>query len=103
MSDYPAISDYGVIGDSRTTALGVQEQLHRLVLPANLRQPLALRTAARQGAASLMSAMGIPTRVAMELPGHLQIATTMNIYAHVAPEYGKEAMERMGKALWGGD
>ncbi len=55
----------------------------------------------RHGAASLMAAMGIPPRVAMEMLGHSQIATTMNIYAHVAPEYGKEAMERIGKVLWG--
>jgi len=55
----------------------------------------------RHGAASLMAAMGIPPRVAMELLGHSQISTTMNIYAHVAPEYGREAMERIGKVLWG--
>ena len=55
----------------------------------------------RHGAASLMAAMGIPPRVAMELLGHSQMATTMNIYAHVAPEYGKEAMERIGKVLLG--
>ena len=56
----------------------------------------------RHGAASLMAAMGILPRVAMELLGHSQIATTMNIYSHVAPEYGREAMERMGKARWDG-
>ncbi len=55
----------------------------------------------RHGAASLMAAMGIPPRVAMELLGHSQISTTMNIYAHVAPEYSREAMERVSKALWG--
>ena len=49
-----------------------------------------------------MAAMGILPRVAMELLGHSQIATTMNIYSHVAPEYGREAMERMGKARWDG-
>ena len=54
----------------------------------------------RHGAASLMAAIGIPPRVAMELLGHSQISTTMNIYAHVAPEYGREAMDRVARALW---
>lgn len=54
----------------------------------------------RHGAASLMAAMGVPARVAMELLGHSQIATTMNIYTHVAPEYGREAMERVSRGLW---
>jgi integrase len=48
-----------------------------------------------------MAAMGVPPRVAMEFLGHSQIATTMNVYAHVAPEYGKEAMERVNKVLCG--
>jgi integrase len=48
-----------------------------------------------------MAAMGIPPRVAMELLGHSQISTTMNIYSHVAPEYSKEAIERVSKVLWG--
>ena len=55
----------------------------------------------RHVAASLMAAMGVPPRVAMEFLGHSQIATTMNVYAHVAPEYGKEAMERVNKVLCG--
>jgi hypothetical protein len=36
----------------------------------------------------------------MELLGHSQIATTMNIYTHVSPEYGKEAMDSVGQVLW---
>lgn len=55
----------------------------------------------RHGAASFMAAMGIPPRVAMEMLGHAQIATTMNIYTHVASEYGKEAMGRVAAGLWG--
>ena len=55
----------------------------------------------RHGAASLMAAMGIPPRVAMELLGHSQISTTMNIYSHIASEYGREAMDRVDESLWG--
>jgi integrase len=56
----------------------------------------------RHGAASLMAAQGVPARVAMEVLGHAQISTTMNIYAHIAPEFQKEASERMAAALWPG-
>lgn len=54
----------------------------------------------RHGAASLMAAQGVPVRAAMELLGHSQIATTMNIYAHVPPEVVKEATDRLAAALW---
>ena len=56
----------------------------------------------RHGAASLMAAQGVPARVAMELLGHAQISTTINIYVHVAPEALGEAADRMSAALWGG-
>lgn len=55
----------------------------------------------RHGAASLMAVQGVPPRVAMELLGHAQISTTMEIYAHVAPELQRDAAERMTEALWG--
>ena len=54
----------------------------------------------RHGAASLMAAQGISPRVAMEILGHAQISTTMNIYTHVAPELQKEATEKVAGALW---
>ena len=54
----------------------------------------------RHGAASLMVAQGVPARVAMEMLGHAQISTTMNIYTHVAPELQKDAAEKMAGALW---
>ncbi|MBI4199689.1 MAG: site-specific integrase [Chloroflexi bacterium] len=54
----------------------------------------------RHGAASLMAAQKVPARVAMEILGHAQISTTMNIYTHVAPELQKEAAERVSVALW---
>ena len=54
----------------------------------------------RHGAASLMAAQGVLARVAMEILGHAQISTTMNVYAHAAPELQKEAAERVVVALW---
>lgn len=55
----------------------------------------------RHGAASLMAAQGVPMRTAMEMLGHSQIATTANVYAHVAPEATRDAAARMEAALWG--
>ena len=54
----------------------------------------------RHGAASLMAAQSVPARVAMEILGHAQISTTMNIYTHVAPELQRDAAERMAASLW---
>jgi integrase len=54
----------------------------------------------RHGAASLMAAQGVPPRVAMEILGHSQISTTMNIYTHVAQEMLHEAAELMAGSLW---
>ncbi len=54
----------------------------------------------RHGAATLMAAQGVPARVAMELLGHSQISTTLNIYTHVAADAQREAVERVGAALW---
>ena len=54
----------------------------------------------RHGAASLMAARGGPARVSMEILGHAQISTTLNIYTHVSPELQEEAAQRMARALW---
>lgn len=43
----------------------------------------------------------VPARIAMEILGHAQIGTTMNIYAHVSSDVQREAAERMPDALWG--
>ena len=56
----------------------------------------------RHGAASLMAAQGVPARVAMELLGHSQIATTMNVYAHVTAQDQREASAKVSEAIWGG-
>ncbi len=49
----------------------------------------------RHAAASLMAAQGVPPRVCMEILGHSQISTTMEIFAHVAPELQRDAAERI--------
>ena len=36
----------------------------------------------------------------MEVLGHAQISTTMEIYAYVAPELQRDAAERVASALW---
>ena len=36
----------------------------------------------------------------MEILGHAQISTTMNIYAHVALDIQKEAADKVAVALW---
>ena len=55
----------------------------------------------RHGAASLMAAQGVLARVAMELLGHSQIATTMNVYTHVTPQDQREASAKVSEAIWG--
>jgi len=53
----------------------------------------------RHGAASRMPAQGVSARTAMEILGHAQISTTLNIHTHIAPELQKEAVERNAGAL----
>ncbi len=55
----------------------------------------------RHGAVSSMAAQGIPARTTMEILGHAQISTAMNVYAHVASDVQREAADRIGKSLWG--
>ena len=76
----------------------VRRRFYNLLRMAGL--PLMRYHDLRHGAASLMAAQGVPARVAMEILGHAQISTTMNIYTHVAPEVQKEAAEMMAGALW---
>ena len=54
----------------------------------------------RHGAASLMAAQGVSARVAMEILGHSNISTTLNIYTHIAPELQRDATDKVASALW---
>jgi integrase len=55
---------------------------------------------ARHTAATMLLAQGVPTRVVMEIMGHSQIGVTSK-YQHVVDEMQRDAMQRMGSALWG--
>jgi len=55
----------------------------------------------RHTAASLLLLQGVSARVVMEILGHSQIALTLNTYSHVAPELQTDALDRVGRALWG--
>jgi len=55
----------------------------------------------RHTAATLLLSEGVHPRVVMELLGHSQMRTTMDIYSHVMPALAREAADRMGAALLG--
>ena len=48
-----------------------------------------------------MAAQGVSARVAMELLGHSQIATTLNIYTHVTPQDQRDASAKVSEAILG--
>ena len=54
----------------------------------------------RHGVASVMTALGVPPRVVMEVMGHAQISTTMEVYAHVPSAVQREAVDQLADALW---
>ena len=47
-----------------------------------------------------MAAQSVPARVVMEMLGHSQMITTMNIYTHIAEEMHLEAAVLIVKPLW---
>ncbi len=49
----------------------------------------------RHTAATLLLSEGVHPRVVMELLGHAQMRTTMDIYSHVMPALAREAADRM--------
>ena len=54
----------------------------------------------RHTAATLLLLEGVHPRVVMEVLGHAQIRTTTDTYSHVMPALGRDAADRIGKALW---
>ena len=61
----------------------------------------------RHCCASLLLAQNVPPRVVMDILGHTQIATTMDLYSHVMPAAQRDAadlmdsiLERTGSANW---
>jgi len=55
----------------------------------------------RHSCASLLAAQGVPARVAMDILGHSNIATTLNIYTHVMDESKREAAHALERILHG--
>ncbi|CCF85810.1 tyrosine-type recombinase/integrase [Nitrolancea hollandica] len=55
----------------------------------------------RHAYGSLLAAQGVHPRVAMELMGHSQLAVTMQVYTHVAPELAREAADKIDAVLGG--
>ncbi|GAB4076174.1 site-specific integrase [Nostocoides australiense] len=53
----------------------------------------------RHSAASVMIANRVPLKVVSEILGHSSVAITGDIYAHVAPEVSRDAMEALSGAL----
>jgi integrase len=53
----------------------------------------------RHCAASLLLAQGVPPRVVMDILGHSQIATTMDLYSHVMPAAHRDAADLMDQLL----
>lgn len=54
----------------------------------------------RHTAATLLLSEGVHPRVVMEVLGHAQMRTTTDTYTHVLPALGRDAADRMGRALW---
>ncbi len=57
----------------------------------------------RHAAASLLLAQGVSARVVMDILGHTQIATTMDLYSHVMPAARQEAANLMDRLLSAAD
>lgn len=55
----------------------------------------------RHAAASLLLAQGVPPRVVMDILGHSQMATTMDLYSHVMPAAHRDAADLMDRILAG--
>jgi integrase len=54
----------------------------------------------RNGTITLLAALGEQGRIAADIAGHADTATSMDIYARVASESKKTAIDKLGNALW---
>jgi integrase len=71
-----------------------RKALKRAGLPANV-----TFHGLRHSTASLLMAKGVPARVAMEILGHANISTTLNIYSHGGAGAHREAVGAINEAL----
>jgi integrase len=53
----------------------------------------------RHCCASLMLAQGVPMRIVMDVLGHSQMATTMDLYSHVMPAAHRDAADLIDRIL----
>ncbi|PVG82565.1 hypothetical protein DDE18_12775 [Nocardioides gansuensis] len=56
----------------------------------------------RHGCVSILLALGVPPRTAMEIVGHSTIEMTMNVYGHVTLDEKRSALDKLG-ILFEGD
>lgn len=57
----------------------------------------------RHSCASLLASAGVPARVAMDILGHTNISTTMNIYTRVFDDAKRQAADVMDRLFGGSD
>jgi integrase len=50
----------------------------------------------RHGCVSVLLAIGVPPRTAMEIAGHSTIEMTMKVYAHVTLDDKRQALDKLG-------
>ena len=82
--------------------LGLKLRSHRFKeLLVRLGLPVIVFHELRHSCASLLLAQGVHPRVGMETLGHGQLATTTDVYSHVASELLVEAARQMNAALTG--
>jgi len=55
----------------------------------------------RHACATFLRLTGASLRTVMETRGHSQTALTMNTYAHVLPQVGRDAIDQAARALFG--
>ncbi len=53
----------------------------------------------RHGTATILLTLGVDHRTISDILGHSQISTTMDLYAHVAPQLKREAADKLYEAF----
>ena len=59
------------------------------------------RLSVGHASASFLAMEGAPMRIAMQILGHNDIATTAEVYQHISEEGTREATGKVADALWG--
>jgi len=63
--------------------------------------PIKFHAATRHSVASFLLAAGVPMKTVSELLGHSQLATTADVYTHVAETLKREASDAISRVLGG--